>query len=205
MAMKNNGTIRFSMAVLLVCGCVFLSTDLAAAEKSKAASSSVQKNDTAKKTKATGNVISKEDLEKLTTTAMEKSGNPLMQAGSKWLGWIDKIKKVNSLVWDGLQAGLATNEQEFLTAWENAVVDAFGEGVRKNKWLMEQIRKIGVMETQRRIFPPSHIQRFRRRHDGVCASLRPACRRRGDDGHHILPRRHQTVRPDVLCHGSPAG
>ena len=143
MAMKNNGTIRFSMAVLLVCGCVFLSTDLAAAEKSKAASSSVQKNDTAKKTKATGNVISKEELEKLTTTAMEKSGNPLMQAGSKWLGWIDKIKKVNSLVWDGLQAGLATNEQEFLTAWENAVVDAFGEGVRKNKWLMEQIRKIG--------------------------------------------------------------
>ena len=74
---------------------------------------------------------------------MEKSGNVFMQAGAKWLGWVDKIKKVNALVWGGLQVSLATNEQEFLKAWETAVVDVFGEGIRKNKWLMEQIRKIG--------------------------------------------------------------
>ena len=74
---------------------------------------------------------------------MEKSGNSLMQAGAKWLGWVDKIKKVNALVWGGLQVSLATNEKEFLKAWENAVVDVFGDGIRKNKWLMEQIRKIG--------------------------------------------------------------
>ena len=121
--MKNNRTIRFSMAFLLVCGCVFLSTSLGAAEKSKAASSTVQKSDTASKTKATENVISSEELEKITTTAMEKSGNSLMQAGAKWLGWVDKIKKVNALVWGGLQASLATNEAEFLKAWETAIVD----------------------------------------------------------------------------------
>lgn len=141
--MKNNGTIRFSMAFLLVCGCVFLSTSLGAAEQSKEASSTVQKSGTATKTKATENVISSEELEEITTTAMEKSGNSLMQAGAKWLGWVDKIKKVNALVWGGVQASLATNEAEFLKAWETAIVDVFGEGVRKNKWLMEQIRKIG--------------------------------------------------------------
>ena len=141
--MKNNGTIRFSMAFLLVCGCVFLSTSLGAAEQSKEASSTVQKSGTATKTKATENVISSEELEKITTTAMEKSGNSLMQAGAKWLGWVDKIKKVNALVWGGVQASLATNEAEFLKAWETAIVDVFGEGGRKNKWLMEQIRKIG--------------------------------------------------------------
>ena len=96
MIMKNNGTIRFSMAILLVCGCVFLPVDLVAAEKSKETSSTVQKNDTAKKSKATESVMSKEELEKLTTKVMEKSGNPLMQAGAKWLGWVDKIKKVRA-------------------------------------------------------------------------------------------------------------
>ena len=143
MAMKHNGTIKFSMAILLVCGCVFFATGLGAAEKSKAASSTVQKNDTAKKPRATDHVVSEEELEKMATTAMEKSGNSLMQAGAKWLGWVDKIKKVNALVWGGLQVSLATNEKEFLKAWENAVVDVFGDGIRKNKWLMEQIRKIG--------------------------------------------------------------
>lgn len=143
MIMKNNGTIRFSMAILLVCGCVFLPVDLVAAEKSKETSSTVQKNDTAKKSKATESVMSKEELEKLTTKVMEKSGNPLMQAGAKWLGWVDKIKKVNALVWGGIQASLATNEKEFLQAWETAIVDVFGEGIRKNQWVMEQIRKIG--------------------------------------------------------------